>query len=153
MLTARGDDGDRIQGLELGADDYVPKPCTPRELTARLRSILRRTAPFDATVALSPVIVVDELSVWPQRREACCAGALLSLTGAEFNLLACMASRAGEVLGKGTLSRHALGRELNPQDRSIDVHICNLRHKLGLRADGQAWIANVRGQGYQLRST
>jgi two-component system response regulator CpxR len=148
MLTARGDDIDRILGLELGADDYVPKPCTPRELVARLRAILRRATPGSpgGTDALrTGALVVD-----PAARRATWRGAPLDLTGAEFNLLEQLARNVGRVVSKEELSRRALGRKLTRYDRSIDVHLAHLRAKLGDLADGRSPIQTVRGLGYQL---
>jgi len=147
MLTARGDDVDRIVGLELGADDYVPKPCTPRELVARIRAILRRSggeSGDDGPVQVGPLLM------WPERREAQWQGGVLELTSTEFNLLALLARKAGHVVGKDELSELGLGRPLARFDRSIDVHISSIRHKLGARPDGQSWIQTVRGQGYLL---
>lgn len=149
MLTARGDDVDRIVGLELGADDYVPKPCTPRELVARVRAILRRTqesAPNDSTNFLS----VGQLQMWPQMRRAQWQGRPLELTSTEYNLLEVLARNAGRVVSKAELSEHGLGRALARFDRSIDVHLSSIRHKLGLRPDGRSWIETVRGLGYQM---
>jgi len=149
MLTARGDDIDRIVGLELGADDYVPKPCTPRELVARLRAILRRTeaaagAEPDAPLRNGP------LAMWPTRRTAEWDGRPLELTSTEYTLLEVLVKSAGRVVSKNELSEQGLGRPLARFDRSIDVHVSSLRHKLGPRPDGQSWIQTVRGVGYQL---
>jgi DNA-binding response OmpR family regulator len=149
MLTARGDDVDRIVGLELGADDYVPKPCTPRELVARLRAILRRSQPVAADESGAPVRN-GPLVLWPERREARWQERPLELTSTEFNLLEILARRAGQVVSRGELSEQGLGRPLARFDRSIDVHLSSIRHKLGTRADGGSWIQTVRGQGYQL---
>jgi two-component system response regulator CpxR len=149
MLTARGDDIDRIVGLELGADDYVPKPCTPRELSARLRAILRRGAVRDGAAADGP-LSVGPLSLWPGTRRATWGDTPLTLTGTEFSLLEALARQAGHVVDKNDLSESALGRPLGRYDRSIDVHISSLRQKLGPRADGGSWIETVRGRGYQL---
>lgn len=148
MLTAKGDDMDRIVGLELGADDYVPKPCQPRELAARLRAILRRT-----TVAGGPEnapIVVGELCIRPAQRLAKWAGVTVDLTSSEFNLLEVLARHAGRPVSKSELSTQALGRELVRFDRSIDVHLSSIRHKLGTLADGRSCIQTVYRQGYQL---
>ncbi|SMF93849.1 two-component system, OmpR family, response regulator [Methylomagnum ishizawai] len=145
MLTAKGDDLDRILGLELGADDYVPKPCTPRELAARVRAILRRTqnAPeTDAALAVGP------LALYPHKRAASWEGRPLDLTSTEFSLLEILARQAGQVVGKGELSEAALGRPLVRFDRSIDVHMSSIRQKLGARPDGESWIQTVRGRGY-----
>ncbi|MGE3861289.1 MAG: response regulator [Burkholderiaceae bacterium] len=149
MLTARGDNVDRIVGLELGADDYVPKPCTPRELVARVRAILRRIRPADAESTEGPV-VTGPLQLSPGTRRASWNGAPLSLTSTEFNLLEVLARHAGRVVDKAELSQQAMGRTLARFDRSIDVHVSSLRQKLGVRADGSSWIETVRGKGYQL---
>ena len=149
MLTARGDDVDRIVGLELGADDYVPKPCTPRELAARLRAILRRIGEARQAQGAESSIVVGPLAIWPGQRRATWHGAPLALTSTEFNVLASLACQAGRVVDKGELSQDALGRPLARFDRSLDVHVSSLRHKLGTRDDGSSWIETVRGRGYQ----
>lgn len=150
MLTAKGSDVDRIVGLELGADDYVPKPCTPRELAARLRAILRRT---EAAPATAGPIAVGRLSLWPERRTAEWAGQPLALTSTEFNLLEVLARHAGRVVSKAELSQLGLGRPLARFDRSIDVHVSSIRHKLGSGAEDRAAIQTVRGVGYQLVRT
>jgi two-component system, OmpR family, response regulator len=148
MLTARGDDADRVAGLELGADDYVPKPCTPRELAARIRAILKRVGVL-LSVSASP-IVVGALSVFPAQRRAEWAGASLSLTSTEFNLLELLARNAGRPVSKVNLSLEALGRPLAHFDRSVDVHMSSIRHKLGCMADGRSCIQTVIRKGYQL---
>ena len=148
MLTARGDDIDRIVGLELGADDYVPKPCTPRELAARLRAILRRVQPADSAGADGP-IVVGPLRLWPGKRQVEWHNAPLPLTSTEFSLLEALARKAGQLVDKSELSESALGRPLARFDRAIDVHVSSLRQKLGQRPDGSSWIGTVRGRGYQ----
>lgn len=154
MLTARGDDVDRIVGLELGADDYVPKPCTPRELVARIRAILRRVpeggVPDAQAASPGSPLLVGQLSIWPSMRRAQWKGAPLELTSTEFNLLEILARSAGRVVSKAELSEQGLGRPLARFDRSIDVHLSSIRHKLGLRPDGRSWIETVRGLGYQL---
>ena len=144
MLTARGDDVDRIVGLELGADDYVPKPCTPRELTARLRAILRRVQPQAA--AAGP-IAVGGLTLWPEKRRVEWRSRAVELTSMEFNLLEVLMRNAGRLVTKKELSEQALGRPLARFDRSIDVHLSAIRQKLG---EGAALIHTVRGQGYHL---
>jgi two-component system OmpR family response regulator len=148
MLTARGDDADRIAGLELGADDYVPKPCTPRELAARIRAILKRTGTAAATPS-SP-IVVGTLTVFPAQRRAERKGVSLVLTSTEFNLLEILVRNAGQPVSKADLSQGALGRPLTRFDRSIDVHMSSIRHKLGNLADGRSCIQTVIRKGYQL---
>ncbi|KAB2928566.1 MAG: response regulator transcription factor [Dechloromonas sp.] len=148
MLTAKGDDLDRIVGLELGADDYVPKPCQPRELAARLRAILRRTA-SGGEAATAP-IVVGPLRIRPELRRVEWDGAVVELTSSEFNLLEILARHAGRPVSKSELSEQALGRPLARFDRSIDVHLSSIRHKLGVLSDGRSCIQTVYRQGYQL---
>jgi two-component system OmpR family response regulator len=148
MLTARGDDVDRIVGLELGADDYVPKPCTPRELVARLRAILRRSG-GDAPFGPDDLLRAGPLAMWPEQRRAEWNGRPLDLTSTEFNLLAVLAQNAGRVVSKAVLSESGLGRPLARFDRSVDVHMSSLRQKVGTFADGRSYIQTVRGQGCQ----
>ena len=148
MLTARGDDADRVTGLELGADDYVPKPCTPRELTARIRAILKRAGTAESSPM--PAIIVGELTVFPAQRRAERAGVVLDLTSTEFSLLEILAKNAGRTVSKTSLSQEALGRPLTRFDRSVDVHMSNIRHKLGELADGRSCIQTVIRKGYQL---
>ena len=143
MLTARGDDIDRIVGLELGADDYVPKPCTPRELVARLRAILRRAQPG----ANGGPLEIGALILWPEKRRAQWRGRELALTSIEFNVLEVLMRNAGRVVSKHEISEQALGRPLARFDRSIDVHLSAIRQKLG---DGARMIRTVRGLGYHL---
>lgn len=147
MLTAKGDDMDRIVGLELGADDYVPKPCLPRELAARVRAILRRTRLADTPAG---PLVIGSLAVYPEQRRVEWSGAPVDLTSTEFNLLEILARNAGRPVGKGVLCELALGRPLVRFDRSIDVHLSSIRHKLGLLPDGRSCIQTVFRQGYQL---
>ena len=149
MLTARGDDIDRVLGLELGADDYVPKPCTPRELVARIRAILRRASTETGGHEPSSPIMVGKLCLRSEQRRAEWDGKMLDLTSTEFNLLEVLAQHAGTPVSKQELSENGLGRPLARYDRSIDVHVSNLRHKLGLLADGRSPIQTVRGIGYQ----
>ncbi|MDZ7904053.1 MAG: response regulator [Rheinheimera sp.] len=146
MLTARGDDIDKVLGLELGADDYVAKPCLPRELVARIRAILRRMQ-----MQQQPDLQLQEgsLLLTPANRSAYRDGMALDLTGAEFSLLWLLISQAGRIVSKADLSLQGLGKTLTQYDRSIDVHISNIRQKLGPRADGQPWIEAIRSKGYQ----
>ncbi len=159
MLTARGDDADRIAGLEFGADDYVPKPCSPREILARLRAILRRTeASLQRTAvggvqpepAAPLVLTVGALVMWPEQRRATWDGATLELTGSEYSLLEVLARHAGRTVSKNELSEQGLGRPLARYDRSIDVHLSSIRHKLGVLGDGRSCIQTVYRLGYQL---
>jgi len=149
MFTARGDDIDRIIGLESGADDYVPKPCTPRELAARIRAILRRTQAVADVVDNGP-IVAGPLTVWSEKRKASWFDLDMELTSTEFNLLEALAVNFGRIVSKNELSEKALGRPLARFDRSIDVHMSSIRQKLGCQNDGRSYIQTVRGQGYQL---
>jgi len=150
MLTALGEDIDRILGLELGADDYVPKPCNPREIAARMRAILRRTRGDIDGVRL------EDLSIGPvllrsASRSVVVRGEPVALTGTEFNILAALMRDAGRVVSKDTLSQAVLGRPLGPFDRSIDVHISKLRRKLGPAADGDSLINTIHRGGYLFR--
>lgn len=147
MLTARGDEVDRIVGLELGADDYLPKPFNPRELTARIRAVLRRGPGGPAGVPTR--LVVGDLELDPGSREVWRAGAQVELTGAEFALLELLIRSAGSVVKRETLFHDVLGRRPSSFDRSLDVHVSNLRRKLGPQADGSERIKTVRGVGYQ----
>lgn len=149
MLTGRGDDTDRILGLELGADDYVTKPCTPRELTARIRAILRRTNGQPRSEADS-AITVGKLTMLPEQRSATWDGKALELTSTEFNLLEVLARNAGKPVSKNELSEQGLGRPMARFDRNIDVHLSSLRHKLGTLADGRSCLQTVYRLGYQL---
>jgi len=149
MLTARGDDLDRIVGLELGADDYVPKPCLPRELAARLRAILRRSQQSAEPAAQAP-LVVGPLKLMPAQRRVEWDGTPVELTSTEFNLLEVLARNAGRPVSKADLSAQALGRPLARFDRNIDVHLSSIRHKLGQLPDGRSCIQTVYRQGYQL---
>jgi DNA-binding response OmpR family regulator len=149
MLTARGDNIDRIVGLDMGADDYIPKPCTPGELVARLRAVLRRTTPSDEPGAPKR-LKQGALELMPGSRSALWQGRPLELTGTEFNLLEVLAAQAGQLISRAEISRRAFDRPLERFDRRIDVHISSIRQKLGTRPDGQSWIQSVRGLGYQL---
>lgn len=150
MLTARGDETDRVIGLELGADDYVPKPCTPRELTARIRAILRRTQASTEEESIQAPIIAGQLILWSGSRQAQWNGQKLELTSTEFNLLEILAQKAGRPASKSELSEQGLGRPLLRFDRSVDVHISSLRHKIGPMPDGRSCIQTVYRQGYQL---
>ena len=152
MLTARGDDESRIQGLELGADDYVPKPCTPRELSARLRAILRRALGVGEGKrgGEADVLRVGELLLKSAQRRIAWGELDLDLTNAEFNLLEVLIQRAGQVVSKDILSEQGLGRPHQRYDRSIDVHLSSIRRKLPPMTDGRPRIQAVLRKGYQL---
>lgn len=147
MLTARGDDMERIVGLEIGADDYLPKPFNPRELAARLRAILRRSVAADDDPG-QEAIEVDDVKVSPGSRVVTLAGTEVNLTSVEFGLLLELLREAGKVVKKEDLSESVLERKLSPFDRSLDMHISNLRKKLGVRADGSERIKTIRSVGY-----
>lgn len=148
MLTARGDDMERIVGLEIGADDYLPKPFNPRELVARLRAILRRASNEDANNLPAEKINIDDLELSASSRSVKRSGEELAVTSVEFDLLSALLQEAGKVVKKEDLSEHVLERRLSPYDRSLDMHISNLRKKLGPRADGSERIKTVRSVGY-----
>ncbi|MEO0438325.1 MAG: response regulator transcription factor [Pseudomonadota bacterium] len=148
MLTARGDDIDRILGLEIGADDYVPKPCNLRELVARLRAILRRTRQTQAAGTDAKMRIHGDLSLESGSQSVFVNDAMIPLTGAEYLVLEVLTESAGQVVNKDSIARHALGRRMLPYDRSVDTHIANLRKKLGLLKDGRQRIKTVRGRGY-----
>jgi two-component system response regulator CpxR len=148
MLTARGDDMERIVGLEIGADDYLPKPFNPRELAARLRAILRRTTPANENGDGPDKLDVDGIQISLSSRIATCNGTELNLTSVEFGLLHVLLKEAGKIIKKEDLSERVLERKLSPYDRSLDMHISNLRKKLGPRADGSERIKTIRSVGY-----
>jgi DNA-binding response OmpR family regulator len=146
MLTARGDEADRITGLDLGADDYLAKPCSPRELVSRIRAILRRAQSGEST---SHLVQSGPLKLDSVRRVAVWRGEPLRLTGAEFNILEVLAAQAARPVSRADLSLHGLGRPLASFDRAIDVHLSAIRQKLGQHEDGRSPILNLRGIGYQ----
>jgi len=146
MLTARGEDVDRIVGLEMGADDYLAKPFNPRELAARMRAVLRRSAAAPAT---GDRIAVDDVVVDLGTRAVTVAGEEIALTGVEFSLLETLVRSAGNVVSRDELSQAALFRRASAFDRSLDVHISNLRRKLGPGEGGGERIKTIRGTGYQ----
>jgi len=153
MLTARGEDIDRIIGLEIGADDYLPKPCNPRELVARIRAILRRSLQIKSNLVNSisaEKIKIDDLLIDTGSRTASRHGQSLHLTGAEYAVLELLSRNVGHVVSKDELTEYALGRKLSPYDRSIETHIGHLRKKLGPSPDGAQRIRTERGKGYFL---
>jgi two-component system, OmpR family, response regulator len=147
MLTAKGDNEDKIRGLEMGADDYVPKPCVPRELVARIRAILKRR---HYVVPQSSDIVVGQLTVSSERRKVFWGDQPLVFTSTEFSLLEILAKHVGTVVTKEDLSEKALGRPLIKFDRSIDVHLSSIRHKISEASGGVNCIQTIYRVGYQL---
>ena len=162
MLSARDDDIDRVLGLELGADDYLPKPFNDRELVARIKAILRRTAGNSplATDVITPSSQTAEenskqlsfggVELHPGRQQAIFEGKELELTGPEFALLQMLMRNPGQILSRELLSLEILGKRLTPYDRAIDMHISNLRKKLPERNDNLPWFKTLRGRGYLL---
>src|SRR5688572_21745812 len=136
MLTARGDDVDRIVGLEMGADDYLPKPFNPRELVARVRAIYRRATAAPAPSAPAAALIADDIAVSPAARRALVGGEEVRLTTAEYDLLEALVRQAGVVVSREDLTKQVLGRRLSPFDRAIDMHVSNLRKKLGPSRSG-----------------
>ncbi|MDF1761986.1 MAG: response regulator transcription factor [Oleibacter sp.] len=145
MLTAKGDEVYRIEGLEIGADDYIAKPCNPRELSARLRSILRRG---HSTSVAEAVKEIDDLTVDFDQHKVIKAGEELELTVTEFNILAVFAREVGKVIDKNRLAEQSMQRSLTLFDRSLDMHLSNLRKKLGDSPEGHPRIKTIRGVGY-----
>ncbi len=150
MLTAKGDESERVMGLELGADDYVPKPCTPRELLARIRALLRRSKITKDGSQQALQIVIGGLTITPAQRRVEVKGKAISLTSTEFNLLEILAKNAGYVVCKEDLALQAMGRTLVRFDRSIDVHMSSIRQKIGVCSNGSDYIQTVYRMGYQL---
>lgn len=155
MLTARGQEIDRVIGLELGADDYLPKPFNDRELVARIKAILRRTSQSE-DVQNTPssseenTLEFEGLLLHSGLQQASYEGQDLGLTGSEFALLYKLVLRPGEIISREELSLNALGKNLSPFDRSIDMHMSNLRKKLPERKNGLPWLKTLRGHGYLL---
>ena len=158
MLTARGDEIDRVIGLELGADDYLPKPFNDRELVARMKAILRRSHNKTDAEAVEQSVPSDEhkplefqgITLYPGRQQAVYHGKDLDLTGTEFLLLQMLIRNPGQILSRDLLSMEVLGKRLSPFDRAIDMHMSNLRKKLPVRDDSSPWFKTLRGRGYLL---
>jgi len=147
LLTARGEDVDRIVGLEIGADDYLPKPFNPRELVARIRAILRRTHSAAGEAMVPDIIKVGDVELDPARRSVHHHGKPVELTSVEFGLLQVLLREAGRVVTREALVDEVLGRKFSPFDRSIDMHVSKVRKKLG-DTDTEDHIKTVRGAGY-----
>lgn len=152
MLTARGEEVDRIVGLEIGADDYLPKPFNPRELVARIRAVLRRADSQPPPSPQSPgnpgKLIVGDIELIPGNRTLLCAGQKAELTSVEFDILEVLLRMAGQVVSRDDLVKQALGRNITAYDRSIDVHVSSLRKKLGHRKDASERIKTIRSIGY-----
>jgi DNA-binding response OmpR family regulator len=149
MLTARGEEIDRVVGLTVGADDYLVKPFSPRELVARVKALLRRSRPIGA----APVVLPAGLAIDLDRRDVSVAGSPISLTATEFDLLACLAGEAGIVVQRHRLLAAVWGDEFVADEHLIDVHVANLRRKLGDDPAAPRFIETIRGVGYRLRSS
>ena len=151
MMTAKGDDVDKIVGLEIGADDYVAKPFNPRELVARTHAILRRTTQRQVQKASTPpahLLVVGDVSIDISSRVVLRGTEEIIMTSAEFDVLHILLKMAGKVLTRENLAREAMGRELLPFERAIDMHVSNVRRKLGSHANGMERIKSIRSVGY-----
>ncbi len=151
MLTAKGDNIDRVIGLEMGADDYMPKPCYPRELVARLRAVLRRFDEQRDEPAEAVTVRYGELTLNPATRSSQWQGTSFDLTASEFNLLELLMRTPDRVVSKDDLSEKGLGRRREAYDRSVDVHISNIRQKLAVLAGSTLSIETVRSIGYRIR--
>jgi two-component system response regulator CpxR len=151
MLTARGDEVDRIVGLEMGADDYLPKPFNPRELVARIRAIQRRAVAANEGQEQEggKILKIGDVELDHGARTVLLGGKPVELTAVEFSMLEILLRRAGQVVNRETLAKEVLGRRLSPFDRSIDVHVSSLRRKIGLQPNGSERIKTIRGTGYQ----
>lgn len=156
MLTARGNEVDRVIGLELGADDYLPKPFSDRELVARIKAILRRTEPTNAyneNKIEENYIEFCGLTIYPGRQQVIYENKDLELTGSEFALFQTLITNPGKIFSREYLSMEILGKRITPFDRSIDMHMSNLRKKLPPRNDDTPWFKTLRGKGYLLLSS
>ena len=149
MLTARDEDVDSVVGLELGADDYLPKPCNPRVLVARVRAILRRASTNGADNKAPQTLTVGDVELRSGTRSVICAGQPIALTSTEYSVLEVLMRAARQPVSKTDLSERALGRKLVRYDRSLDMHVSSLRKKLSALAHGEERIKTVRGIGYQ----
>lgn len=148
LLTARGEDVDRIVGLEIGADDYLPKPFNPRELVARIRAILRRSKPGRAADSIPEILNVGDVELDPSTRTVQRGGQAVELTSVEFNLLEVLLREAGRVVTRERLVNAVLSRKFMPFDRSIDMHVSKVRRKLGDSEENGDHIKTIRGVGY-----
>ena len=151
MLTARGEDIDRVLGLELGADDYLPKPFNDRELVARIRAILRRSvSPSNNVDDTKEILSFENVTLYLTRQTAMYGEENLNLTDYEFKILQRLIELKGDIVTREELSLEVLGKTLSPFDRSLDMHISNLRRKLPERESKLPWLKTLRGKGYLL---
>ncbi|CNE08421.1 response regulator transcription factor [Yersinia nurmii] len=151
MLTAKGDNIDRVIGLEMGADDYMPKPCYPRELVARLRAVLRRFDERPEQISSDSLLTLGALTLNPATRSSQWQGKAFDLTASEFNLLELLLRSPDRVVTKDELSDKGLGRPREAYDRSVDVHISNIRQKISQLPDNNLNIETVRSIGYRIK--
>jgi len=149
LLTAQGEEVDRIIGLEIGADDYLPKPFNPRELLARMRAIIRRSTIVPTNNNVSASLCIEDLQLDPAARTVLQNGERLELTDVEFALLETLMRSSGKVVAREELAESALGRKFNPFDRSLDMHVSRLRRKLGGDGVSDERVKTIRGAGYQ----
>jgi len=149
MLTAKGEKIDRIVGLEMGADDYIAKPCDPRELVARIRAVTRRSGQSESAHHKTDKICLDDLTLLKNSRQVFIDDRAIDLTSTEFDFLVLLTAQVGALVSRENLSQNVLGKRLQTFDRSIDMHISNLRKKLGLNSAGVVRIKTSRGNGYQ----
>lgn len=149
MLTAKGEEVDQVIGLEIGADDYLPKPCSPRLLVARLKAILRRTSEHEEPKE-SGTYIADDITINHEKHEAMLSSSVLELTNSEYKILLCLVKSVGKVVTKEELSEKGLNKKIEAYDRSVDMHISHLRNKLGTLTNGAPRIKTIRGIGYLL---
>jgi two-component system response regulator CpxR len=146
MLTARGDYDDRIKGLEFGADDYLPKPYNSQELLARIKALLRRNSP---SITTNTVLEIDEFKLYLKTKEAYKSDKKLKLTSTEFTILKLLLEHSNNLISKEELTELALERQFTLFDRAIDMHVSNVRKKIGINIHGETYIKTVRGLGYK----
>ncbi len=150
MLTAKGENIDRIVGLEMGADDYIAKPCDPRELVARIRAVTRRTNNFSQEEKnVAPILSINDVMLNVSSREVTLDDIIVELTSTEFELLKLLMENVGNIVTRNKISEVCLGKKLQAFDRSIDMHLSNIRKKLGPYAKGKSRIKTIRNNGYQ----
>lgn len=147
MLTAKGDEADQLKGLNIGADDYLPKPCSPKLIAARLRAILRRV---ESATDTSEQLNVNNISIDLTTRITTINGHVIELTNSEYNILCCLMREVGKIVPKEALSEQGLNRKIEAFDRSVDMHISHLRNKLDAMSSDAPKIRTIRGIGYLL---